>query len=135
MIVLVGKAIGGWLTFGLIIAGGVLGAIVIKREGVRSWRALSEATQTGTMPSRSIVDSGLILVGGLLLLIPGFITDVVGLLLLLPFTRPIARAGVAYLVANKVSLLVVQRVQTWDSPGRSADQPGAGTTVRGDVID
>lgn len=133
-IVLVGKAIGGWLTFGLLIAGGVLGAIIIKREGVRSWRSLNTAAQTGTMPARRMADSGLVLIGGLLLLLPGFISDVFGLLLLLPLTRSVGRVAMAYLVTSKVAAVHIQ-TQTWERPGRSDDQPGAGTTVRGEIID
>lgn len=140
------RLIGGWATFGLLLLGLVVGAAVVKREGLRSWRVLGEATRTGQMPSRDLVDAGLVLIGGLLILVPGFITDVIGLVLIVPITRPVARAALGYLVARQVTLIPTSGGRprpfdpaagpTWSSPGRpTTDQPGAGTTVQGTVID
>ena len=143
----VSRLIGGWWTVGLMMATSIAGASVVRAEGLRSWRSLREATRTGAMPSRSIADSGLILAGGFLLVLPGLITDVVGLLLILPLTRPLARVGLAYLVANKVGVPIMTQSggfgpgapgpggQTPNGPGRSTDQPGAGTTIQSDVIE
>ena len=142
----VNRLIGGWATFGLLVLAFVVGAAIVKREGLRSWRVLSEATRTGQMPSRELADAGLVLVGGLLILVPGFLTDLIGLVLIVPVTRPLARAGLGYLVARQVGFIPGSggRPQpfdaaagpTWNSPGRpTTDQPGAGTTVQGTVID
>lgn len=136
VLVLVGQAVGGWATIGLVLLSAVLGAVVIKREGLRSWRALSESTRTGTMPERDIADSGLVLLGGLLLLLPGLISDALGLLLIVPVSRPLARVSLAYLLERNVTVSASGvRVRAWNDPGRSADRPGAGTTVQGDVIE
>ena len=61
-----------------------------KAEGRAAWRRLSAAVAAGRPPGREVIDGALVLVGGLLLIVPGFITDAVGLLLLAP-TRAVAR--------------------------------------------
>jgi UPF0716 protein FxsA len=91
VIVAVGQAIGGWPTFFLLVGAAVLGIWLIRREGGKAWRALNQAVLSGRMPAREIADGIVVLVAGLLLLVPGFITDAIGLLLILPFTRPVAR--------------------------------------------
>lgn len=94
MIVQVGQSIGALPTILLLIADGVLGAWLVRREGRRAWAALQQAIGSGRMPSKELADGALVLVGGTLLLTPGFLTDIVGFFLLLPFTRPIARRSV-----------------------------------------
>lgn len=148
----VSRLVGGWWTAAIIISTTIIGGLIIRREGLRSWRNLREATRSA-MPERSMTDSGLIMAGGFLLVLPGFISNIIGLLLILPFTRPIARTGMAYLVARKVGVPIMRSTtaadpspgttsprqtsphQTWTDPGRSNDRPGAGTTIRGDVIE
>ena len=90
-IIAVGRWIGALATIGLLLLGFVLGVWLLKREGRRTWRALRTAASSGKMPSREIADASLVLVGGILLLIPGFITGVIGLFFALPFTRPLTR--------------------------------------------
>ena len=91
VIIAVGKVIGGWPTLALLVFESALGAWIVRREGARAWHALSSALTSGQMPSRQLADAALVLVGGTLLLAPGFLTDVVGFFLVLPFTRPFAR--------------------------------------------
>ncbi len=81
---------GGW-TFLLIVATSALGAWIVGHEGRRRWRALDEAVRAGRPPQREVADGILVLVGGLLLLLPGFVSDVLGLVLVLPFTRALVR--------------------------------------------
>ena len=69
----------------------MLGAWLIKREGGRAWQALRTALNTERMPARELADGALILIGGTLMLTPGFVTDAFGILLILPFTRPVSR--------------------------------------------
>lgn len=90
-ILAVGRTIGGWPTVGLLLIVSLVGAWLMKREGRTAWRALTEALRTGRMPAREIVDGALILIGGTLMLTPGFLTDIAGLLLIAPPTRPAAR--------------------------------------------
>ena len=80
-IIAVGRVIGGWQTLLLLVLESFLGAWIVKREGGRTWAALQEALRSGKMPSRQLSDAALVLIGGTLLLTPGFVTDIVGLLL------------------------------------------------------
>jgi len=98
----VGKVIGGWPTFFLLLFESALGAWLVRREGARSWKALSVALNTGRMPSKELADAALVLVGGTLLLTPGFLTDIVGFFFILPFTRPLARRVLEGIVAGRL---------------------------------
>lgn len=91
LLIQVGQAIGGWTTVGLLVLDSILGAYLVKREGGRAWEALQDALQSRRMPARELADGALVLVGGTLLLTPGFVTDVFGFFCILPFTRPVAR--------------------------------------------
>ncbi|MBO1754656.1 FxsA family protein [Allobranchiibius sp. CTAmp26] len=102
VIVAVARAIGGWQTLGLLVLCSLLGAWLVRREWSGAWRHLREALRTGAMPADELADAALVLVGGLLILVPGFITDVLGLLLILPFTRPVGRRLLQMLVARRV---------------------------------
>ncbi len=113
VIVAVGRAIGGWPTFILLLLESLLGAIIVRREGGRSWAALRDALRSGRMPSRQLADTALVLVGGTLLLTPGFVTDAVGFFVSLPFTRPIPRRWLEAAVARRLL-------------GPFGDGPGAG---------
>jgi UPF0716 protein FxsA len=98
----VGQVIGGWPTFFLLLLESVLGAWLVRREGARSWKALTVALNTGRMPSRELADAALVLVGGTLLLTPGFLTDIIGFFFILPFTRPLARRVLERVVARRL---------------------------------
>ena len=91
VIVSVGRVIGAWPTIALLVGETVLGAWLVKREGAAAWSGLRQALSTGRMPAGELADTALVLVGGALLLAPGFLTDVVGFFFVLPFTRPLAR--------------------------------------------
>ena len=80
----------------------LLGAWLIRREGAKAWRALDQAARSGRMPTREIADGIVVLVGGGLLLVPGFVTDVVGLVLVLPFVRPVARNLLAAVISRRL---------------------------------
>ncbi len=95
LIVTVSHYIGLTSTVALLLAAAVAGGILVKREGRRAWQALREALAAGTVPGRrEVADSALLLAGGALLVVPGFLTDLVGLALILPPTRPAARRAV-----------------------------------------
>lgn len=91
VIIQVGRVIGGWPTLGLLLVESAFGAWLVRREGARAWEALRTALTTGRMPALELVDAALVLVGGVLLLAPGFITDIVGFFFVLPISRPITR--------------------------------------------
>lgn len=103
LIVAVGRVIGGWQTIALLLVESALGAYLVKREGLRSWRSLRVALNTGRMPGRELADAALVLIGGTLLLTPGFLTDIVGFFFILPFTRPITRRWLQSVVERRLT--------------------------------
>lgn len=127
VIVQVGQVIGAVPTVLLLLFESLLGAWIVKREGRRAWLALRTAVTTGRLPSRQLADAGLVLVGGTLLLTPGFVTDVVGFFFVLPVTRPLARRALAWYVRRRATVLTVRR--TTSSSARGGGQ------VPGDVIE
>ena len=101
VIIQVGHVIGAGPTLLLLIVESLIGAWLVKHEGRRAWDALNETIQTGQMPGRRLADAALVLVGGTLLLTPGFVTDIFGFFFVLPFTRPIARRIMTVVVARR----------------------------------
>lgn len=87
VILRVGAAIGAWWTVLLLLADSLFGAWLVQREGRRAWRQFREAIADARWPAREVAEGALVLIGGALLLTPGFVTDVVGLLFVLPPTR------------------------------------------------
>ena len=92
VIIRVGSSIGFLNTLGLIVLVAGVGSWMGKREGVRAWARFNEAVAQGRVPTREIIDGVLILVAGALLLAPGFLTDVIGMLVLFPPTRAVFRS-------------------------------------------
>jgi UPF0716 protein FxsA len=93
VIVQVAEEVGVLNTLGLLIAISVAGAWLLKQQGVATWRSLQATMAKGQPPTREATDGALILFGGALLLTPGFVTDVAGLLLLVPPTRAVVKSG------------------------------------------
>ena len=93
VIVVVGSRIGILNTLALLILVSIAGAILLKREGVATWRKLQATMARGEVPTEEVTDGALILLGGALLLTPGFVTDIVGLLFVFPGTRAAIKVG------------------------------------------
>ncbi len=125
----VGHAIGGWQTLALLVLDSVLGAALLRHEGRRTWRRFRQALQEGRVPAREVADGALVLVGGTLLLTPGFLSDIVGVLCLLPPTRAVLRPVLTRAVARRLGVggLVGRR-----SGGRAAAQGGG--VIEGEVV-
>ena len=87
ILVQVGQEIGILWTLAILLADSILGAWLVKREGQRTWRAFRQALAETRWPGDEVAQGALVLIGGTLLLTPGFVTDVVGLLFVLPPTR------------------------------------------------
>ena len=104
VLIQVGQVIGPWWTILLLVLDSVLGTWLIKREGRRAWHALREQLETGRMPHRELADGALIVLGGALMLSPGFVTDAFGVLLILPVTRPLFRRLLTSYAASRVSV-------------------------------
>jgi UPF0716 protein FxsA len=92
VIIQVGEAIGVLPTLALLFLDAILGSLLLRHQGRSAWRRFNEALAQRRFPGKEVADGLLIVVGGTLLLAPGFITDVFGVLLLIPPTRAIARA-------------------------------------------
>ena len=92
VILQIGGVIGGWWTAGLLIADSLLGAYLLRVEGRRAWSEFRAALEQGRWPGDEVAQGALVIVGGTLLLTPGFLTDVLGFLFLLgPTRRMVAR--------------------------------------------
>jgi UPF0716 protein FxsA len=100
LFILSGKLIGITWTILLIISTGILGAWLAKKQGLNTLQLAQVQMQNGQVPGEAILDGLCILVGGLLLLTPGFITDTTGLLLLFPISRGIAKIWLRKLFTN-----------------------------------
>lgn len=129
----VGHAIGGLPTVAILVAEAAIGAWLMKREGSRAWQALRATLGTGRMPASELTDAALVLVGGVLLMLPGFLTDVFGFVFLLPFTRPLARRLVEVFAAKQVQRAGVDfdlmRART--RPDMTID----GEVIKGETVD
>lgn len=123
-LIAVGSAIGVPYTVLLFVGTSVLGGVLLRKQGRRTVTALRDAQAHHRNPGRELADGALGGIGALLLVLPGFVTDVLGLLLVLPPTRAVVRPLVVGAVARQV--LVVP------SFGRRA--PGGPEVIDGEVL-
>ncbi|MGH2950794.1 MAG: FxsA family protein, partial [Solirubrobacterales bacterium] len=93
VIIQVGQAIGILPTLAILILDGFVGAALARSQGRAAWERFSRALAEGRVPARETADGAMIILGGALLLAPGFITDVAGIALLLAPTRALLRGG------------------------------------------
>lgn len=144
LIVQVGQLIGPLPTALLLLGESLLGAWLVKREGRRAWRTLQVALGSLRPPGRELLDGALLLIGGTLLLTPGFLTDVLGFFLVLPVTRPLARRALLRLLSRRFLLLGLLQPPDRRPPRRAYEQqpprkpppPRAGPqVVPGEVVD
>jgi UPF0716 protein FxsA len=91
VIIQVGQWIGVLPTIALLIADSILGSMLMRHQGRAAWRRLTTTLSAGRPPAREAIDGALVIFGGALLLTPGFLTDILGLVLLLPPTRALVR--------------------------------------------
>jgi UPF0716 protein FxsA len=91
VIIQVGELIGVWPTLALLLADAVLGSLLLRHQGRGAWRRFNQALAERRFPGKEVADGALIVVGGTLLLTPGFLSDIVGVILLIPPTRTIVR--------------------------------------------
>jgi UPF0716 protein FxsA len=134
VLIQVGQVIGVWWTLLLLIADSIYGGWLIRHEGGRAWQALTNALNSGQMPAKELADAALILVGGTLMLSPGFVTDAMGIVLILPFTRPVARRVLTRVVSKRLVAGFVDVRQGPRPPGPGGP-PSGGPVVRGEVLD
>jgi UPF0716 protein FxsA len=89
VIIQVGQAIGVLPTIALLIADSVLGTLLLAHQGRSAWRRFTAALEQSKMPHHEVFDGAMVILGGALLLTPGFITDIFGIICLLPPTRAV----------------------------------------------
>jgi UPF0716 protein FxsA len=112
----------GW-TLLVLLAGSVLGLWLARREGLRAMRAMAEAARDRRVAHVEVTDGLLVAVGGLLLLVPGLVTDLAGLLLLLPPTRALVRRRMVRAAERQSPILRTARIR------------GDGSIVDGEVVE
>lgn len=129
VIVKVGEAIGVLPTLAILIADSILGTVLLRSQGRSAWRRFQLALEQSRVPHREVFDGAMVILGGALLLTPGFITDVFGIILLLPPTRAVVWQLAKRFVIGRLSF--GPRVAGWGyerarrGPG-GAPPPGEG---------
>jgi UPF0716 protein FxsA len=119
--------IGGGNTIALLVIFSVLGAMLAKRAGFGVLARMRDQVDRGVLPGNEIIDGVLVLAAGVLLLVPGFVTGIVGLVLLLPPVRHAVRAGITRSLRGRVYRVIPNAPNGPNGPG--------GPIGPGDVID
>lgn len=141
VIIKVGGLIGVLPTLALLLADAVLGSLLLRHQGRGAWQRFNQALAARRFPGREVADGALIIVGGTLLLTPGFVTDIFGLLLLIPPTRAIVRGLLRRYAAHRFVVVGVGGPggapgaggpPRQDSPGRPYDFDGTAEEIDGD---
>lgn len=118
----VGGVIGFWPTIILLVVDSLIGAYLVRREGRRAWDAFRAALSEMRWPGDEVAQGALVLVGGALLLTPGFVTDVAGLAMVLPLTR----AGLSRVLRRRLTPPQVRTFQATREQVRRDPEPGRG---------
>jgi UPF0716 protein FxsA len=132
VILQVGQAIGVLPTIGLLVVDSVLGSVLMRSQGRASWSRFNAALAARRVPAREVVDGVLIVFGGALLLTPGFVTDLLGLSLLLPPTRALLRGAIVRRVLPRMLVTTVGGAtggRRRPRPGRDHDVEGSASEV------
>ena len=120
------EVVGPWLdwygTIALLVVDSIIGSLLLRSQGRAVWRRFNAVMAEGRMPHREVIDGVLIVFGGAFLITPGFITDIVGLVLLIPPSRAIVRRLVARRLGTRLAVSVAER-----GPGRGYDVDGTAT--------
>ncbi len=125
VIIKVGEAIGLVPTVVLLLADAVLGSMLLRHQGRAAWIRFNRALAEGRLPHKEAFDGVLVIMGGALLLTPGFLTDILGLILLVPPTRALVRAVSGRFVRRRLALGgTIWRVGTSRRPPRPRPAPG-----------
>ena len=130
VIIQVGQAIGVWWTIAILVADPILGSLLMRSQGRAAWRRFNEALQAGRAPAREVLDGVLVIFGGALLLTPGFLTDIFGLVLLIPPTRAVVRAVLVRRFADRMIASATRR-----APGPRPRPRGHQGDVEGTAVD
>jgi UPF0716 protein FxsA len=138
VIIEVGGLIGVWPTIALLLADALLGSLLLRHQGRGAWRRFNEAIAARRFPGKEVADGALILIGATLLLTPGFLTDVVGLVFLIPPTRALSRRLLRRWAARRFVVVGGPAGAAYGAAGdagRDRGHAGAGTTGNGSRAD
>jgi UPF0716 protein FxsA len=124
----VGEQIGGWYTVAIVILTAFAGAHLVRQQGLSTLMQAQQKMQAGTMPGQEMAEGLLLVIAGVLLVTPGFITDGIGFLLSLPMTRPLIAKG----LLKHLSVRVVN--QSFDGDFAQYQQPHS-TAQSDDIIE
>lgn len=128
----VGSAIGFWPTITLLVVDSLVGAWLVRNEGRKAWHAFRGALSEMRWPGDEVAQGALVLVGGALLLTPGFVTDVAGLAMVVPVTRSALSAGLRRWL-TPVQVRTFQDVR--EQVRQREQEPTSGSQGSGDVVD
>ncbi|MFL5819707.1 MAG: FxsA family protein [Solirubrobacteraceae bacterium] len=109
VIIEVGRAIGAFPTIAILVVDSVVGSLLLRSQGRGAWRRLNEALAARRPPAREALDGTLIVFGGAFLITPGFVTDVAGLILLVPATRALVRRALVARLSRRFVVTVAGR--------------------------
>ena len=126
VIIKVGEAIGVLPTIALLILDSFLGAALLRSQGRAAWARFNDALARGRVPAREVFDGAMVILGGAFLITPCFISDAIGLLLLIPPSRAIFRGIVARMARRRTAFAVWTARRGPDRP--PSDEPRPGTT-------
>src|SRR5262249_20109999 len=126
----VGAAIGVVPTLVLLLLDALLGAMLLRYQGRAAWIRFNRALAEGRVPHKEVFDGVLVIMGGALLLTPGFLTDIVGLIFLIPPTRALIRAVSARFVRRRLSVGTFWSFRTARRPGGPRPAPGGPSDSR-----
>jgi UPF0716 protein FxsA len=133
VIIQVGQAIGVWWTIAILVADSILGSVLMRSQGRATWRRFNAALQAGRVPAREVADGVLVIFGGALLLTPGFLSDIFGLLFLIPPTRALIRRVFLRQAMKRITVSMAGAM-----PPRGAGGPGGARRaddVEGPAVD
>ena len=137
-IIWVGTQIGVLPTVAILIVDSIVGALLMRQQGRAAWRRFNVALQERRPPAKEVLDGALVIFGGALLLTPGFLTDILGIFLLLPPTRAVVRGalvgwfGRRFVVARVAGSAANMGSRAYSSRRRSASEP---YDVEGSAVD
>jgi UPF0716 protein FxsA len=148
LIIKTGQIIGFWPTLAVLVAGAAIGSAIISRQGLTIVRRTQEAVARGRPPGGPVLDGAFTVLAGALLITPGFITDAIALLLLVPpLRRKVARALVRFLIERAQAQVKVYHVRGQDGgqgggqgdsepagPAQSAAGQGTGSIIEGEFV-
>jgi UPF0716 protein FxsA len=121
VIIQIGSLIGVWPTIALLLADAVLGSLLLRHQGRGAWRRFNQALAERRFPGREVADGLLIAVGGTLLLTPGFVTDILGAIFLIPPTRALVRRLLRGYMGKRFAVVGVPGPGAAGPAGRSYD--------------